>query len=246
MRPRRGCRRFCLSGLSTMSFTAALAPTRRGTSCVPPQAGKSPRNTSGKPTWRTFERHRADVAVEGELEAASERGPVDRRQGGERELAEPPEQLVPGGGTLPRALCGDPRELRDVRARGEDERLARHDEAAPVARPESAEDVLERPERRLAERVRLAPVGAVVDRHERDRADARHELLQVELRDGIGASHAARSPRGAPRPSPSRCRARSGRSGRPVAARTRRPAAPSGARRSQRAGGRRRLRRRTG
>ena len=208
--------------------------------------GEEPEEHLGEADVADVRRHRADVAVEGELEAASEGGAVDRRQGGERQLAEAPEQLVTGGGSLPRALCGDPRELRDVRARGEDERLARHEEPAPVARPETAEDVLERPQRRLAERVRLAPVGAVVDRHERDRADARHELLQVELRDGIRASHAARSPRGAPRPCPSRCRAPSGRSGRPAAARIRRPAAPSGARRSRRAGARTRSRRRTG
>ena len=169
--------------------------------------GEEPEEHLRKADVADVRRHRADVAMEGELEAAAERGAVDRRERGERQLAQPPEQGVPGGSSLPGALGRDPGELRDVGARGEDERLARHEEPAPVARPEPAEHVLERPQRGLAERVRLAPVGAVVDRHERDGADARRELLQVELRDGVSASHAARSPRGAPRPSPSRCRA---------------------------------------
>ena len=49
---------------------------------------------------------------------------------------------------------------------------------------ELVEHVFERAERRLAERVRLLPVLAVVHRHERDRADARLDLLELELRLG--------------------------------------------------------------
>ncbi len=146
--------------------------------------GEEPEEHLGEADVADVRRHRADVAVERELEAASERGAVDRRERRERQLAQPPEELVPGGGALPGALGGDPRELRDVGARGEDERLARDEQPAPVARPRAAEHVAERPQRRLAERVRLAPVGAVVDRDERDRPDARVEALEVELRDG--------------------------------------------------------------
>ena len=42
-----------MSGLETTSSTAFAAPTSRGASWVPPQPGMIPRNTSGKPTWRT-------------------------------------------------------------------------------------------------------------------------------------------------------------------------------------------------
>ena len=45
--------RFCRSGCSTTNFTAVSAPTSRGTSCVPPQPGISPRKTSGQAKWRT-------------------------------------------------------------------------------------------------------------------------------------------------------------------------------------------------
>ena len=46
---------------------------------------------------------------------------------------------------------------------------------------ELVENALERAQRGLAERVRLLPVLAVVHRHERDRADARLEALELEL-----------------------------------------------------------------
>jgi hypothetical protein len=45
--------RFWRRGFETMTFTAVSAPTSRGSSCVPPQAGKSPRKTSGNAKWRT-------------------------------------------------------------------------------------------------------------------------------------------------------------------------------------------------
>ncbi len=44
---------FWRSGFWTTSATAACGPISRGVSCVPAQAGNSPRNTSGKPRWRT-------------------------------------------------------------------------------------------------------------------------------------------------------------------------------------------------
>jgi len=40
--------RFWRIGLATMNFTAVSTPTSRGTSCVPPQAGRIPRKHSGQ------------------------------------------------------------------------------------------------------------------------------------------------------------------------------------------------------
>src|SRR3954470_18831473 len=45
--------RFWRSGFETITLIAASGPTSRGSSCVPPHAGKRPRNTSGKPKCRT-------------------------------------------------------------------------------------------------------------------------------------------------------------------------------------------------
>ena len=52
-RLRASSMRFCRSGFSTMNLTASSAPTSCGTSCVPPQPGMRPRNTSGHAKWRT-------------------------------------------------------------------------------------------------------------------------------------------------------------------------------------------------
>ena len=122
--------------------------------------------------------------MERDLDAAAERGAVDRRDREERELADPTEELVAGLAAEPRALRRDLSELVDVGADGEDERLAGEQEPAPVARAELVEDAFERAQSRLAERVRLLPVLAVVHRHERDRADARRDLLELELGRG--------------------------------------------------------------
>ena len=119
--------------------------------------------------------------MERDLDAAAERGAVDRGERDEREVADAAEELVPGLAALARALGRDLAELVDVRADGEDERLPGEQQAAPVARPEPAERLLERAQRLLAERVRLLPVLAVVHRHERDRADARLDPLELEL-----------------------------------------------------------------
>src|SRR4051794_4809073 len=45
--------RFWRSGFDTITLIATSGPTRRGSSCVPPQAGKRPRKTSGNAKWRT-------------------------------------------------------------------------------------------------------------------------------------------------------------------------------------------------
>ena len=154
-------------------------------------------------------RDRSVVAVERDLDASSDRGAVDRGERDEREVSEPSEELVSCLAALTRTLGRDLPELADVRSHGEHERLPREQEPAPVARAEPAENVLERAQRLLAERVRLLPVLAVVHRHEGDRADSGVEPLELEL--GRRASHRCRSacsPRGRPRPCRGRCRAR--------------------------------------
>jgi hypothetical protein len=47
--------RFCDSGFSMISLIAFAGPTRRGSSCVPPQAGTRPRKHSGSATAGTPE-----------------------------------------------------------------------------------------------------------------------------------------------------------------------------------------------
>ena len=62
-------------------------------------------------------RDRAVVAVQRDLDAASERRAVDRRERQEGEIAQAAEELVPGLAALARALGGDPAELRRCRLR---------------------------------------------------------------------------------------------------------------------------------
>ena len=78
------------------------------------------------------------------------------------------------------------RELVDVRAGAEDERLAGDDERGPVAALELVDSALERLERGAAEDGRLRVVLAVVDRDERDRPDrasTRFSLKTVSVSD---------------------------------------------------------------
>ena len=65
---------------------------------------EQPEEHLGEADVADVRRHRADVAVERELEPAAERGAVDRGEGREGQLAEPAEELVPGCGALARAL----------------------------------------------------------------------------------------------------------------------------------------------
>ncbi len=152
-------------------------------------------------------RDRAVVAVERDLHSPAERRPVDRRDGDERQLADPAEELVPGLPAQAGSLGCDLAELADVGADREHERLAREEQPSPVPGPELIEHTFERAERDLAECVRPLPVLAVVHRHERDRTDARGELPELELR-GCASHRSGGSPRGSRRPCPSRCRAR--------------------------------------
>ena len=69
------------------------------------------------------------VAVQRDLDAAADRGAVDRGDGDERELADPAEELVARFAAEPRALGRDLSELADVGADGEDERLAGEEQA---------------------------------------------------------------------------------------------------------------------
>ena len=184
-----------------------LGADEPGQELRPAPRRKEPEEDLGEREVADVRGERAEVAVERELEPAAERGAVDGRERREGERAKPAEERVTRRAALAGALGRDPGELRDVGARREDEGLAGDDEAAPVAALELVERRGERGERLGAERLRLAPVGAVVDRDERDRADARRDRLEVEPGDGVVASHDAGSPRGAPRPSRARCRA---------------------------------------
>ena len=173
--------RFWRSGFSTMNVTACSAPTSCGTSWVPPQPGMRPEEDLGAGEVAHRGRDRAVVAVQGDLDAAADGGSVDRRDRHEREVADAAEELVPRLTAEACSLRGDLAELADVGADGEDERLPGQQHPSPVARPELVEHALERPQCGLPERVRLLPVLAVVHRHERDRADARVDALQLEL-----------------------------------------------------------------
>ena len=149
----------------------------------------------------------AEVAVERDLEAAAERGAVD---GGERrvgKIADRSEGIVarPGcsAGQVGRAR---ERELVEVGAGGEDERLPGDDEPTPALVPQLRQQLGERLERGTTERVRLLPGLAVVHRHEREWADAHRNLPQQEA--GRRLSHAGCSPTGGRRPCRGRYRGR--------------------------------------
>src|SRR6266566_5451981 len=164
-----------------------------------------------------------------------------------------------GARPFDRALARDVRELRDVRARGEDERLSGDYRSAEIAAFELSEQTIERLERLLPKKGRLRPVLAVVDRHEREIARAR----ELELSDRHRCSPpgqppgspelpplvrwrgqaASPPPTAAPRPCPCRRTTPSSRNERRAAHGIRTPAAPSGARRLRRADVHRRLRR---
>ena len=182
-------------------------------------------------------RHRARRAVQGELDATAETCAVDRRDGRERQRAQAPEQLVSRTCAFDRTVTCDVRELGDVGACREEERLAGDHRRAVVRAFELSQQPVERLERLLAEERRLRPVLAVVDRDERDVARTR-ELELSDRRQG--------SPTREPRPYPSRRTAPSVRSAHRDARRTRTRAAPSASRPSLRADARRRSRRRTG
>ena len=186
-------------------------------------------------------RDRAGRAVERELEPTAEAGPVDRGDGGKRQPGNPRKEHVAGPAALGCDLRRDRGELVDVGAGAEPERLASEDRGDPVAALELGEQSLGRRERGPAERGRLRPVLAVVDRDERERPCRGVHRAQVE--DGV--SH-RRAPRRSRRPCRARCRGRSARSAPPAARGTRTRAAPRGGRRWPRADGRRRSRRRRG
>ena len=188
-----------------------LGPHELRYQLCPAPAGNEPEKHLGAREMANGRCEGPVVAVKRDLDPASDRCSVDRSDGRKRQVADSPEELVPRRAAESRSLRCDLAELPDVCADREDERLAGEEHPAPVACPELVEDAFERAERRLAERIRLPPVLAVVHRHERDRADVRVDPLELELRRP-GPSHPGRSPRGSPRPCRARCRVRSGRS----------------------------------
>jgi len=115
-----------------------------------------------------------------EFESAAERCAVDRSHRRERQRTDAAEQGVSCARAFERVLGrAQLRELIDVGADAEDERLPGEDCRAPVAAFELVEHGDRRLERRAAEGRRFAVVLAVVDRDERDRASA------VQLEDRI-------------------------------------------------------------
>ena len=170
---------FWRNGLRTITFAAASGPTSRGSSCVPPQPGMIESATSGEADVAHVRGDRPRVAVERELEAAAEARAVDRRHRRERQRADARKQLVAGARPLERLLRRpNLRELVDVGADAEDERLAGEHRRGPVAALELVDDGDRRLERGAAERRRRPVVLAVVDRDERDRP-ARFSLKTV-------------------------------------------------------------------
>ncbi len=167
--------RFWRIGFSTMNVTAVCGPTSRGTSCVPPQPGMIPRKHSGAAKWRTA----VEIVRASQCSAISTPPPThapliaasgrvrERARSGRRARAP---RSLPSRGELARRAQ---RELRDVGAGGEDERLAGQHQRLPVALLELGEERQQRLHRAAAEDVRLPVVLAVVHRHERDRPDAR-------------------------------------------------------------------------
>jgi hypothetical protein len=115
-----------------------------------------------------------------ELDAAAEAGAVDRRDRRERQGPDAPEELVSRATALERQLARRAGELGHVRARSEDEGLARDHERRPVAVFELGQQPLQGLERGAPEEGRLRVVLAVVDRDERDVSGAR----QLELSFG--------------------------------------------------------------
>ena len=208
-----------------MNFTACLRADELRDELRPAPARDQPEQDLGAREVAHRGRDRPVVAVERDLDASAQRGAVDRCESEKREVAEPAEELVPRPTALSRALGGDVLELVHVGADGEHERLSGQQEPAPISRPQLVEDAFERAQRLLAEGVRLLPALPVVDRHERDRADARLEALQLE--EGRASRHAGGSPRGERRPFRARCRARSARSARRGDRGTRARAGPS-------------------
>ena len=88
----------------------------------------------GKADVTNVRRDRPNVAMQGELEAAAESGAVDGGHGRKRQGTDSSEELVAGTRSLERSLGRrDLRELVDVCADAEDERLAGEHHRRPVA-----------------------------------------------------------------------------------------------------------------
>jgi hypothetical protein len=107
--------------------------------------------------------------MQGELDAAAQTGPVDRGDGRKRQLADAPEELMSGVASCAGQFGCRAGEFADVRAGREEVGLTGDDECGPVLRLELVQHALERAKRLTAEEGRLRVVGAVIDRHERER-----------------------------------------------------------------------------
>src|SRR5262249_16066059 len=110
------------------SARVASPPTRQPPP-LPPPRGNQPEEHCGAGEVTDGGRDRPVVAMEGDLDAAADRRAVDRRERDEGQLPQPAEELVTRPATFSRALGRDAVELAQVGSGGEDEGLARQDEA---------------------------------------------------------------------------------------------------------------------
>ena len=127
------------------------------------------------------------VAVQRELDAASQHRRVDRGDGRIGKRADASEEVMPGAASFDRLLARlDARELVQIGPAGEAPGLARDDERRELALLELGQQLGERLERAPPEDVGPALARPVVHRHERQGVTP----LEVKLRDGVG--HARR------------------------------------------------------
>ena len=123
------------------------------------------------------------VAVERELDSASEDPAVDCRDGGVRKRAYPSKEVMARAAALDRLLAPlDARELLHVGAAGKAPGLAGDHEGREVALLELGHEAGQRLERHAPEDVRPAGPRSVVHGHQGDGVDA----IQRELGHGLG------------------------------------------------------------
>src|SRR5438552_9594467 len=102
-------------------------------------AGNDPEQTFGAGEMANRCRDRARIAMERELDATAQAGPVDRGDRGIRQRLDAAEQLVAGPAAVAREIRRGARELVEVGSGREEVRLAGDHERGPVAALELTE-----------------------------------------------------------------------------------------------------------
>ena len=129
-------------------------------------------------------RDRPVLAVQRQLQAAAERRAVDERERRDRRVLQPAEHPVPGLGDLPRLRgIGHRRNAGEVRADGEDERLAGHADrhrGGGVGR-DLVQGGVQRGQPAGAERRGLGVVVPVVERDQRELAGQAGQPQEADL-----------------------------------------------------------------